>query len=181
MTVDDLREWIETHTDDIFNILEFEPDDETLDHGGYFQYWLGGPSFDDAGYKFESIGQDGSGGKFAVWSRPNTEEPSPLVFFGSEGGHGVVANDFRSWPLMIAHGVGVSEYGDDSGPTAVHPSLNEYFDPDYEDIAEAKAALERYRKAAIAEFGELPDFDTLAAGREQPNAELRAWIASNNA
>ena len=177
MDIKEIRAWLKEHAGDIFSITEFESNNEELDRSTWFEQWLGGRDYNDEGYRFTSIGQDGTGGQFAIWTRLRAVEPHPLVFFGSEGGHGVIAKSARDWLLMIAHGVGVDEYGPDNGPTAVGPKLNYYFAPDYDDLEAAQGALSRYRKATVARFGDLPSFDELAAGRDELNAELRRWVA----
>lgn len=167
MNIEELRRWLDKHTDDLCEILDFEPDDEVLDYDGYFKYWLGDDkTFDDAGYEFEAVAQDGTGGKFVLWSSLKFGT-SPLVFFGSEGGHGVLTKDFQHLPLILAHGVFISEYGDGDGPTSVQ----------VDDDAQSKQELVRYRAATVAEFGELPPLDSMIGGCDLLNEELRDWIA----
>ena len=178
MELREIRKWLADHDEDIFAVSDLEPDDETLHYDTYFRYWFGPGDFNPAGYTFESICQDGTGGKFAVWSGSDAAE-RPLVFFGSEGGHGVITRDFTLWPLMIAHGIYVAEYGPDLGASQVVSGLAPGPEPEGDEDMERRAALERYRQATISRFGQLPEFDGMSAGCDELNREFRAWVEQN--
>ena len=57
------------------------------------------------------FGQDGSGGYAAFWLVNNVEDllQQPIVFFGSEGEVGVVAQNFGDYVWLFAHGLGPYE------------------------------------------------------------------------
>ena len=92
--------------------MDFEPFDgflpanETRD---WFQAWTGNQDVD--GSEFLVFGQDGTGGYAALW---NMREGAllleqPIVFLGSEGQMGVVANGFNDYLWLLAGGLGPCE------------------------------------------------------------------------
>lgn len=78
--------------------------------------WTGNKKL--AGAEYRLFGLDGTGGQAAIWvARPGEDLlAQPIVFFGSEGELGVVANDFADYLWLLADGIGPKEavgYGAD--------------------------------------------------------------------
>ncbi len=76
--------------------------------------WTGNQELDAAEYRI--FGMDGTGGQAGFWlAREGVELlDQPVVFFGSEGEVGMVANDFADYLWLLAGGVGpyeAVEYG----------------------------------------------------------------------
>lgn len=92
--------------------MDFEPFDEFLSEestGEWIRAWTGNQSLD--GKEYLIFGQDASGGHVAFWcirsTAPITEQP--VVFFGSEGDVGVLANTFSDYLWLLAGGFGPYE------------------------------------------------------------------------
>jgi hypothetical protein len=84
----------------------FDSAEETTD---WLRHWTGNRALDGDAYRV--FGQDGSGGRAALWcvrpGRPPTEQP--VVLLGSEGERGVVAGNLSDFPWVPADGVGPLE------------------------------------------------------------------------
>jgi hypothetical protein len=84
----------------------FDRAEETTD---WLRHWTGNHELD--GDAFRVFGQDGSGGRAALWcvrpGRPLAEQP--VVFLGSEGERGVVAGNLSDFLWVLADGVGPLE------------------------------------------------------------------------
>ena len=94
----------------------FLPEDEVQ---GWFQAWTGNSEAD--GSKFLIFGQDGTGGLAAIWLARHDGSllDQPIVFLGSEGKTGVVAQNFDDYLWLLASGHGpyeAIEYPDDEKP-----------------------------------------------------------------
>jgi len=175
MTVDELRNWLEEHIDEIFAFMDYEAtlrDDEEMmrDLG---KYWFDGKeNWNPSNYRFVHLGHDGTGSDVAAWIRPGVDGPPPIVVFGSEGGTGVLTTSPLAWAQIVAHGVELDTY---SEPACV--GKEEDHDRDEEEEAEAQAGLTAYRKAVEARFGALPTLETLTSGLDELNAVFNGWIA----
>ncbi len=92
--------------------IDFEPYEEFLspdDNVDWFRAWTGNQHVD--GIEFRVFGQDGSGGYAAFWLKyPERElEAQPIVFLGSEGELGVVAESLDQYLWLLAAGLGPHE------------------------------------------------------------------------
>lgn len=111
--------------------VDFEPYaafasvDETTD---WLRHWTGNHDLDGAAFRL--FGQDGTGGRAAIWcarpGRPLTEQP--VVFLGSEGERGLVAGDLSGFLWVLADGFGPVEavmYDHEPRPDAALTALAE--------------------------------------------------------
>jgi hypothetical protein len=101
---------------------QFQSAEENVD---WIRAWTGNQELD--GGEFRIFGQDGTGGLAAIWIRddkPLLEQP--IVFFGSEGELGVVANDFADYLWLLAAGVGPLEALGDHFERAPQPPLLQF-------------------------------------------------------
>ncbi|WP_217245700.1 SMI1/KNR4 family protein [Streptomyces sp. AC602_WCS936] len=103
----------------------FEPADETTH---WLRQWTGNSALDGAAYRV--FGQDGSGGLAALWygrpGRPLAEQP--VVYMGSEGECGVVADSLSDFLWLLADGTGPAEavlFGPRSRPDPTLTALAE--------------------------------------------------------
>jgi hypothetical protein len=94
------------------NGMDFEPYQvfqSAEENASWLQAWTGNKTL--TGEEYRVFGQDGTGGFAAFWlvraDKPMLEQP--IVFFGSEGDVGVVANDFADYLWVLAGGVGPME------------------------------------------------------------------------
>ena len=186
MTLDELITWLEEHVQSIFRFTDYEvtreSEAELADILG--TYWFRAPdTWNQPGYRFVHLGHDGTGGHVAAWIRPGAEEPPPVVFFGSEGGRGVLALTPQRFASALAHGAMIVEYpglgdDDDDAPARLEPD-SWMLDPDEVDAeaaSEASAALDAYRSAHDARFGPPAPLEDLTAGLDALNAEFCGWV-----
>ena len=92
--------------------IDFEPFDEFYseeDTSDWIKAWTGNSSLDGSEYLI--FGQDGTGGYVAIWLVRNDSDllQQPIVFFGSEGEVGVIAQNFRDYVWLFANGIGPYE------------------------------------------------------------------------
>jgi hypothetical protein len=184
MDTEALRGLLAEQVDSIFAFMDYEVVCDDADLASTLDAWLGSARWKESGHRFVHLGIDGSGGQFAAWIRPGAEEPHPVVFFGSEGGRGVLAASPGAWAKMLASWITVNEY-DYSGPdeddsphdrpsTVSARGVYDHDDPD--DIARAKAALAGYRTAVEAKLGATPSLERLQEGASELNPEFLAWV-----
>ncbi|MCB5169493.1 SMI1/KNR4 family protein [Streptomyces bambusae] len=139
--------------------IDYEPHDAFLsaeETTEWFRAWTANDELD--GDAFRVFGQDGSGGFAAFWlvrdGRPLEEQP--VVFLGSEGDTGPVAQDLASYLWLLADGSGPFEAvhypGRESRPHAELTALAERYAPGRRRPAAELVA------AAGAEF---PDFEDM--------------------
>lgn len=104
------------------------------------------------------------------------------MFFGSEGGRGVLTATPERFAQALAHGVMFEEYpgfGSDGEPDPPSVLTKENWmltADDPEEAAEAQEALAHYREDAGARFGAIPPLGQLTAGLEDLNAEFIGWM-----
>ncbi len=174
-----LQAWLTAHIGDLMMFLDYEAsiDDERLTDT--LQSWFGGTRWHESGHRFIHLGQDGSGGQFAVWVRPGASAPHPVVVLGSEGGRGVLVGSPTAWAQVLAHGVSIDDYNE---PAVLHAgkawSLSDGVGED--ERAEAQEALATYRAAVETELGPLPPFEELTAGLDSVNDEFGAFVDAHN-
>jgi hypothetical protein len=92
--------------------IDFKPYEEfrsASQNASWIQAWTG--NYDLTGSDYRVFGQDGTGGYVAFWlMRPNAELlEQPIVFFGSEGELGLVAENFADYLWLLAGGLGPYE------------------------------------------------------------------------
>jgi hypothetical protein len=178
-SVAELRTWLQEHVHEITAFMDYQP--TTLSSDRDFahtlrEHWFQTRRWNRPRYRFVHLGHDGLGGEVAAWVRPGSKEPPPIVFFGSEWGHGVLALTPKAWAQALAYAPSIVECG---APSRLDAEGNWYFDDDVPDFAaKATTAVETYREAVISHFGELPSLEALADGLEPLNEEFLAWIAS---
>jgi len=116
-----LRELLELEFDyadgdgyDFEPYTEFLSEEETQ---SWIQAWTGNKELN--GEEYLVFGQDGTGGYAAIWCvRPEKGLlEQPIVFFGSEGALGVVAQNFASFLWLLAGGFGPLEAVEYPGDT----------------------------------------------------------------
>jgi hypothetical protein len=159
--------WLWQHEDLVPRLMEFEVTRPTED--GFTAALRqgnrpGDPGWDEWNrprYRFVHLGQDGSGGLFGVWLRPDADPPHPVIFFGSEGGHGVLASSPERWAQLVAYAPTVEEY---PTPSSSKPGTA----PD--------ADLAAYRSAVEARLGPLPPFTALVNDLDPLNDVFTRWI-----
>ncbi len=178
MTPEELQEWLEAHIDEIFAFMDYEPtlnsEEEFVETMGY---WFGRDDWNEPGYRFVHLGIDGMGSEFVAWIRPGVDGPAPVVYFGSEGGRGVLARSPKDWAMVLAHAPGIIEYAFGDDPAQLDVTSNWMLEDDDPEFAEtARQKLASYRDAVIERFGELPDFEALANGLDELNAEFCGWV-----
>lgn len=179
MTAEELQTWLEENIDLIMAFMDYEPTiDSEEELSMTLGFWFDNDTWNDRGDSFLHLGIDGTGSQFAAWVRPGDEGPPPIVFFGSEGGTGVLVRTPQDWAMALAHAPGVDEYPDE-GPAQLDPDANWMLDEEADEdmVAEARSALARYREYVQEKFGGLSDLDTLTADLEELNEEFAAWIA----
>jgi len=126
------------------------------------------------------LGHDGSGGNVALWLKPRETNATPVVFFGSEGGAGVLTTSPRAFAQALAYGPHLKEYekGNLDAPSRLSLEDNWFSDGDPEEVAAAKKALARYRSATEERLGHLPPFESLIAIPPAVQAEFRNWLTT---
>ena len=139
------------------NGIDFEPFDcfftetETAD---WIKAWTGNDTLN--GHEYLIFGQDGSGGYVAFWHVRDTEDllQQPIVFFGSEGTAGVIAQNFDSYIRLFANGVGPYEAIENPGFMASNAE-------EFIAFAEAHSASSKSSVAEIVERAkaEFPYFE----------------------
>ncbi|MGS2613885.1 SMI1/KNR4 family protein [Micromonospora sp. LZ34] len=141
--------------------VDFEPYPDFLDAGETAEWsraWTGNAEVD--GSEFRVFGQDGTGGLAAFWLvRPGEPiEQQPVVFLGSEGETGVVAQNLWAYLWLLADGFGpweATEY-----PNHEHEPRT---DPRVMEIAERWAPSHRMSAGEViaAAREEFPGFEAL--------------------
>lgn len=139
--------------------VDFEPfeaflsADETTE---WFQAWTGNRELD--GNDFRVFGQDGTGGYAAIWlarsGAPLAEQP--VVFLGSEGETGVIADNVGAFLWVLADGFGPLE-----AATSYEPGWAPRANPELTRIAAQFAPDHRESATAVIARAahEFPDFD----------------------
>jgi hypothetical protein len=143
------------------------------------RYWFRDPDWNEAGYRFVSLGQDGGGSEVALWLGPRQSNAAPVVFFGSEGGSGVVSASPSAFVQALAYAPLLQEYrkGDLDAPSRLSLEDNWFLSgEDPEQTSAANGALARYRQSTEERFGQLPPFERLIDVPPTVQAEFREWV-----
>lgn len=173
MNGEELQKWLAEHADEISAFTEYEAIPGTEETS-----WFRDPRWNEPGYRFLSLGQDGTGGEFALWFRVQESSASGVVFFGSEGGSGVLAPSARAFAQALAYAPVIVECarGDLEAPSRLGREDNWYFSGEEPArTAAAERALTNYRTAVEERFGRLPPFEELTAVSRDLQDEFRAW------
>lgn len=184
MNAIELREWLEAH-DEIMSFTDFESTfDDDEEFSTTMQYWFNNPEWNDGKYTFVHVGIDGMGSQFAVWKRPDSDV-MPVVYFGSEGGRGVLTKSPEGFALALSYGIGIDEYdysNDMEGPAKISAGnwmLDEAVDGDLEDGEDdPQALLARYQSTTAKKFGKIPPLEELIGELEELNKEFMTWVES---
>ncbi|RLU90401.1 SMI1/KNR4 family protein [Streptomyces griseocarneus] len=148
--------------------VDYEPYDHfntAEEEAFWFRLWTG--NMELAGDRLRVFGQDGSGGYVAFWiARPDAPlVEQPVVFFGSEGGVGVVARDLGRYLWLLAEGYGPLEALDLDDPeydSECEPVRNEEAARIAEEFAPGRGLpAEEIVREARREF---PDFEEVIEG-----------------
>ena len=182
MSSEQLQQWLREHADDISAFMDFEiaMSDESDLHETLELRWFRDRDWNPAGYRFVLLGQDGTGGRVALWPVAGRSW-TPIVFFGSEGGSGVLAPSPSDFAQALAHAPWIEEYPDEElqEPARLSSEGNWILTSDEPDEAEEAAkALARYRVATEARFGPLPPFERLVDVPAAIQREFRDWVTS---
>lgn len=139
--------------------IDYEPYEEFLsstETTDWLRAWTGNKEL--VGDTFRVFGQDGTGGYAAFWlTRPDRPLPEqPVVFLGSEGETGVVAQNLAAYLWLLADGSGPLE-------AVEYPGLRGRPNPELRAIAEQHAPGDpRSATDVITEAtAEFPDFTTM--------------------
>lgn len=142
--------------------IDFEPydcfysEDDTSD---WIKAWTGNNVLD--GKEFQIFGQDGTGGYAAFWCVRETSDLllQPIVFFGSEGELGLVAQSFYDYLWLFANGLGPYE-------AVVYPGIERPRNQLFLEFAEKYAPSHRCSSNEILSKAnnEIPDFKALIEG-----------------
>lgn len=164
----DLAAWLAEHGETIAAFTDYEP--VFCDRATLYQrlgaFWFRDPDWNEPGYRFASLGQDGTGGDVLLWGT----DPGRVVFFGSEGGCGVLTETPLAFAQALAYAPRIVEYG----PGSVDASL---LSIEENWLAEdAPAAIAEYRRAVEARFGPLPPFNELIRVSDAAQAKFRGWV-----
>jgi alkanesulfonate monooxygenase SsuD/methylene tetrahydromethanopterin reductase-like flavin-dependent oxidoreductase (luciferase family) len=171
MEAQDLQRWLEDHVQEIFQFMDYEATIESDEQLAVtLGYWLGDENWrEQTDHRFVHLGIDGTGSQVAAWMRPEEDGPPPIVFFGSEGGVGVLTATPLNWALLIAHAPWLNEYPSDGGPARA-VALDDVDDDGAEALAD-------YRDAVTERFGELPSFDDLTSDIDDLNEAFEQWVS----
>ena len=180
MKIDDLKNWLTKHEDAIHTFMDYElsfNSEERL--ASTLGSWFGTEAKTEI--PFSHLGIDGRGSQFAAWKRDDGS--TPIVYFGSEGGAGVVANSPTDWALAIALGLDIEEYPnfETDAPSCLinEPAWkisdydDEFDDPDYNP----NLMLEAYKTACIEKFGALKTYDEIVLNLGDINDAFTVWRA----
>ena len=181
MNTKQIQDWLLENAADISRFTDYEIEFNTEDSLRQIleRYWFRDPMWNEPGYTFISLGHDGTGGEVALWLRPSEMEVTPVVFFGSEGGAGVLTSSPCALAQALAYGPIVQEYVKESldAPSRLSLEDNWLLSSDRpEQVEVAKNALARYRLATEARLGHLPPFESLIAIPPAVQAEFRNWV-----
>ena len=179
MTLEEYAQWAEEHAGTMMSFMDFEAspfDDEDLTDT--LNAWFADKNWSAAGHRFVSLGIDGTGGLFNLWIRAGAPEgPHPVVLLGSEGGHGVLAADLKTFILQTAHAVFFSPYEE---PACAEPHDGDFEDDDWDDDDDERPRAQhaRYQAAVEAALGPIPPLAELTAGLEALNTAFCGWVGA---
>lgn len=176
-----LQAWLEAHLDDIFSFMDYEATlDSPQEFSSTMAAWFNNPGWDDGAARFDHLGIDGTGSQLAAWTF-DPDQPPCVVFFGSEGGRGVLTSTLEGWAHAIAHAPAIDEYPsfEDDLPACLSEEGNWRMEDEDEESQElAREALTRYSGAVIDAFGQLSSLKEAIGDVAALNARFEAWVVS---
>jgi len=167
---EDARAWLSEHAAAIRAFTDYDPapcSDRSL-RDDLRHHWFRAAEWNAPGYRFRSLGGTGTGGLLALWVRPGADGPHPVVFFGSEGGYGVLVATSERWLQALAHGPMIREH---ASPARLVRD-NWMLDEPGEAATEALAA---YRSAVVERRGQLPALEVLTGELDALQQEFCGW------
>lgn len=170
MSPEDAQEFLRSQ---VYNIAGFMDYEVTIHSKEEFYHTLmcglGSDRWQESGSEFVHLGHSGNGSEFAIWLRSN-DDLRPVVFFGGEGGNGVLAVTAEKFVKALTYGPNAWEDHDE-------PSRLLLFDDHEED---EKEMLNKYRDAVSEIYSEIEPFETLTAGLDELNAEFAVFSETYN-
>lgn len=138
--------------------IDFEPFDNFYSEeetSEWIKAWTGNKELNGSEYLI--FGQDGTGGYAAFWCVRDTNDllQQPIVFFGSEGELGVIAQNFYDYIWLFANGIGPYE-------AVAYPGLKRSQNKEFLEFAQTHALSHRGSAKDITAKAksEFPDFVT---------------------
>jgi hypothetical protein len=133
--------------------IDFEPfdnfysEEETAE---WIKAWTGNEELNGSEYLI--FGQDGSGGYAAIWCVRDTDDllKQPMVFFGSEGELGVIAQSFYDYVWLFANGIG--PYEAVAYPGLERPQNQEFLEFAQTHAPSHKCSVDKNTEKAKSEF-----------------------------
>lgn len=186
MNIQQLQDWLLEHADDIHRFTDYEikfASDDVM-RTNLELHWFSDRDWSEPGYRFVSLGQDGTGGEVAAWLSPRRPDDAPIVFFGSEGGAGVVAASPLAFAQALAYGPILQEYEKDDldAPSRLSLEGNWFLSGnDAGQVAAAKDALGRYRQSAEERLRPVPPFESLVKIPQTVQSEFHDWVTATQA
>lgn len=183
MDAEQLQQWLLGHAADIFDFTDLEISycAEDALHQNLELYWFRDPEWNQPGYRFLSLGRDGTGGEVAIWLAPSRPDAAPVVFFGSEGGAGVLTESPLAFAMALTYAPLILEYekGNLDAPSRLSTEDNWFLSgDDLEQRGRASEALARYRRSSDGRLGRVPAFENLISVPPTMQSEFLDWVRS---
>ncbi len=182
MNETELQAWVVEHADDISAFTDYEPaagTEEAL-HRDLETTWFRDPDWNERGYRFLPLGLTGTGGIVAAWRKPGYAQPAPVVFFGSEGGYGILTSEPSAFAQALGHAPLIQEWDKSGGEELARLSLDDnwFFRTEEPELAlAATLAIDRYRSALFQHFSPVRSFESLTNIPTALQAEFHDWVA----
>lgn len=180
MSPKELAQWLSQNADRIDAFMDYEIVIESEEElAATLEFWFEHSRWVATNHRFIPLGVDGTGSQFAAWIRPGNTQ-IPVVFFGSEGGAGVVAASCDLWAQTIAFAPAIDEYPE-PGDARLSVEMNWKFDNDLvgDELADHAYAMQSaYRVEVEERFGKLTSLEELMSGLEDIEAEFEQWLVS---
>lgn len=170
MSPEDAQNFLSSQVDNICGFMDYEVSIHSQE--SFYQtlfYGLGSHRWQESGCEFIHLGHSGSGSEFAIWLRPN-DDLRPVVFFGGEGGNGVLAASAENFVKALTYGPYAME-------NHRQPSRLCLID---DQVEGGKEALSAYRHAVNDIYSDIEPFESLTAGLEVLNNEFAVFSENYN-
>jgi hypothetical protein len=141
-TPNELRMIIQEYSHLLNMFSDCEPTEETEDElADRLDIILNGPGWRKHNMRFIPVADDGTGGQFAVWVKPDS---NPVVFFGSEGEYGMVAASPIAFIEWLSHCPGYESDENDAITWTSHGGFIEHIDeePDKGQALRAQSEMQ---------------------------------------
>ena len=109
MRDDQIHQWLKDHLPTTNQFMDYSPHARPSSLDRNLGMWFNNHGWNDDGRSVTSLGFDSMGGEFVHWGRPGAD--AVVVYFGSEGGFGVLAPSLVDWVRAIAQGPTILEHG----------------------------------------------------------------------